>query len=49
MWTPCDDPIEEYDEETGKIKIVHKCPYVEDDTDYGSDMCRNYCGLGVDE
>lgn len=35
--TPCDYP--DYDG-------VYRCPYSDDPT---SDMCRNYCGIGVDE
>lgn len=46
MWTPCDDPIDEVNEETGKMEIHYYCPY----EDYGgSDRCRVCCGLGVDE
>lgn len=46
MWTPCDVPVEELNEETGKMEVHHNCPY----DDYGgSDRCRVCCGLGVDE
>lgn len=46
MWTPCEVPVEEFDEK-GKLVIKHKCPYCEDENDYVD--CRNMCGLGVDE
>ena len=49
MITPCDEPIEEYNEETGRIEIIYKCPYADDYTGSKSEMCRNCCGLGVDE
>lgn len=40
MWTPCDTP--DYDG-------VHHCPYEDSYTGYPGEMCRNCCGLGVDE
>lgn len=49
MWTPCDEPIEEYNEETGKMEIQHHCPYADTYVGYEDEMCRNCCGLGVDE
>lgn len=27
MWTPCDDFVEEYNAETGKMEKHHYCPY----------------------
>lgn len=45
MWTPCDVPVEEIDE-NGKLVTRYKCPYA-DDGQYVS--CRDMCGLGVDE
>lgn len=49
MWTPCDEPIEEYNEETGKMETRFRCPYEDTYTGYEDEMCRNCCGLGVDE
>lgn len=49
MQTPCDEPIEEYNKETGKIEIRYHCPYADTYTGYEDEMCRNCCGLGVDE
>ena len=49
MWTPCDEPVEEYNEETGKMEIQHHCPYADTYVGYEDEMCRNCCGLGVDE
>ena len=49
MWTPCDEPIEEYNEETGKMETRYHCPYTDTYTGYEDEMCRNCCGLGVDE
>lgn len=49
MWTPCDEPIEEYNEETGKMETRFHCPYADTYTGYEDEMCRNCCGLGVDE
>lgn len=49
MWTPCDEPIEEYNEETGKMETRFYCPYADTYTGYEDEMCRNCCGLGVDE
>ncbi len=39
--TPCDIP----DEITGE----HHCPFADTYTGYEDEMCRNCCGLGVDE
>ena len=52
MQTPCDVPTIEYDE-NGKparleVKTFH-CPYTDTYTGYEDEMCRNCCGLGVDE
>lgn len=41
-WTPCSIP--DYDFVNGRE--VYRCPFSDDPT---SDMCRNYCGEGVDE
>lgn len=49
MWTSCDEPIEEYNEETGKMETKYNCPYTDTYTGYEDEMCRNCCGLGVDE
>lgn len=49
MWTPCDEPVEEYNEETGKMEIHYHCPFTDTYTGYENEMCRNCCGLGVDE
>lgn len=49
MWTPCDDSIEEYNEKTGKMETHHKCPYADTYAGYEDEMCRNCCGLGVDD
>ena len=49
MWTPCDDPIDEYNEKTGKMETHHKCPYADTYAGYEDEMCRNCCGLGVDD
>lgn len=49
MWTPCDEPIEEYNEKTGKMETQFHCPYADTYTGYEDEMCRNCCGLGVDE
>lgn len=38
--TPCD-----YPNDNG----VHHCPYADTYMGYESEMCRNCCGLGVDE
>ena len=38
--TPCDFP-----DENGN----HTCPYVDTYMGYEDEMCRNCCGLGVDE
>ena len=40
MKTPCD-----YPDENGR----YHCPYADAYTGYESEMCRNCCGLGVDE
>lgn len=44
MQTPCDIP--EVDD--NGYKHYH-CPYIGTYTGYESEMCRNCCGLGVDE
>ena len=49
METPCDIPTEIYDEETGEFRMEYVCPYKDSYTGYESEMCRNMCGLGVDE
>lgn len=49
MWTPCDNPEIVYNEETGKEEVIHYCPYADTYTGYEDEMCRNCCGLGVDE
>lgn len=49
MWTPCDEPIEEYNEETGKMETRFHCPYADTYVGYEDEMCRNCCGLGVDD
>lgn len=49
MQTPCDIPVEEVNEETGKMETHYKCPYADTYTGYESEMCRCMCGLGVDE
>ncbi len=38
--TPCDVPNE---------NGTYECPYADTYTGYESEMCRNCCGLGVDE
>ena len=48
MNTPCDYPIETFDE-NGNIIVTHECPYKDTYTGYEDEMCRNCCGLGVDE
>lgn len=40
MTTPCD-----YPDENGN----HTCPYADTYGGYEDEMCRNCCGLGVDE
>lgn len=47
--TPCDDPVTEYDQETGKEITHYICPYADMYMGYEDEMCRNCCGLGVDE
>lgn len=47
--TPCDEPIEAYNETTGKTEKTYKCPYADGYTGYEDEMCRVCCGLGVDE
>mgnify|MGYP003320129275 CR=1 FL=1 len=49
MNTPCDYPVEQLNEQTGKIEIVYICPYKDTYMGYESEMCRVCCGLGVDE
>ena len=39
-WTPCD--VQDNDG-------LYHCPYAETYTGYESEMCRNCCGLGVDD
>lgn len=48
MNTPCDEPIIVLDEK-GNEKKIYKCPYTEDYCGYEDEICRNCCGLGVDE
>lgn len=48
MYTPCDEPIIDYDD-NGKEVTSYHCPYSESYTGYESEMCRVCCGLGVDE
>lgn len=36
-------------EETGKMETRFHCPYADTYTGYEDEMCRNCCGLGVDE
>lgn len=47
-WTPCDEPIIDYDEKGNEIKR-YECPYASTYCGYEDEMCRNCCGLGVDE
>lgn len=42
--TPCDIP---YTDENGNTVFI--CPYADTYGGYESEMCRNCCGLGVDE
>ena len=44
MITPCDIP--EYDDNG---RPHYHCPYAEDYMGFENEMCRNCCGLGVDE
>lgn len=48
METPCDLPQTVYKED-GTIEVIYVCPYEKNYTGYESEMCRNCCGLGVDE
>lgn len=48
MQTPCDIPIIDYDENGREIKRF-ECPYADTYGGYEDEMCRNCCGLGVDE
>lgn len=48
MQTPCDIPVIEYDE-NGNENKRYVCPYASDYAGYEDEMCRNCCGLGVDE
>lgn len=48
MKTPCDVPVIDYDEKGNEISH-YVCPYAETYTGYEDEMCRNCCGLGVDE
>ena len=47
MNTPCDEPIEVI--ENGKLVKRFVCPYADTYSGYEDEMCRNCCGLGVDE
>lgn len=38
--TPCDTP---------DINGIHRCPFQDTYGGYEDEMCRNCCGLGVDE
>lgn len=42
--TPCEVP-QDWIDENGKMITVFRCPYSNEPT---GDMCRNYCGEGVD-
>lgn len=44
MTTPCDIPS--YDSKGNKVYV---CPYKDTYMGYEDEMCRNCCGLGVDE
>ena len=48
MQTPCDVPIIDYDE-NGREVTRFECPYADIYCGYEDEMCRNCCGLGVDE
>lgn len=48
MQTPCDVPIIDYDK-NGKEYKRYECPYKDFYGGYESEMCRNCCGVGVDE
>ena len=48
MQTPCDVPIIDYDENGREVKH-YECPYADTYAGYENEMCRNCCGLGVDE
>lgn len=48
MWTPCDVPVEEWNEETQKMEIHYHCPYSTGDPNERI-SCRDLCSLGVDE
>ena len=48
MITPCDIPNIDYDSQGREIKSFH-CPYADSYMGYEDEMCRNCCGLGVDE
>lgn len=43
-WTPCDEPT--YDAKGNKTYV---CPFADTYAGYEDEMCRNCCGLGVDE
>ena len=43
--TECEIP-QDWIDENGKMIMIYRCPYSDNPT---SDMCRNYCGEGVDE
>lgn len=46
--TPCDVPIEEYDDNGNKTER-YECPFLSTYMGSEGEMCRNCCGLGVDE
>lgn len=48
MQTPCDVPIIVYDDDGNEVERF-VCPYADTYTGYEDEMCRNCCGLGVDE
>ena len=48
MKYPCDIPEIDYDSQGREIKLFH-CPYADTYMGYEDEMCRNCCGLGVDE
>ena len=45
---PCDYPIKEWDENGNEV-TRYECPYEDTYSGYEDEMCRNCCGLGVDE
>jgi len=48
MQYPCDIPVIVYDD-NGNERKEYVCPYADTYCGYESEMCRNCCGLGVDE